>query len=85
MGASIFHPVAKNPVRPTMCELTEAAMRSLTQVASHLQNSAEAELSALELRTLLWSRCSLAALYGIRVDESLGGLDSPEPGALLCD
>lgn len=68
-----------------MCELTETAMRSLTEVAAHLQTVEEAELSGLELRTLLWSRCSLAALYGIRVDESLTGLDSCEPGALLCE
>lgn len=85
MAASIFHPVANEPARPTMCELTETAMRSLNQVAAHLQTVGEAELSALELRTLLWSRCSLAALYGIRVDESLAALDSPDLGALLCD
>ena len=56
-----------------MCELTEAAMLSLSKVADHLQSVAEADLSVLELRTLMWSRCSLAALYGIRVDETLAG------------
>jgi hypothetical protein len=29
-------------------------------------------LSPLEFRTLLWARCALASLYGIRADETVG-------------
>lgn len=68
-----------------MCELTDAAMLSLSRVADHLQAVDEHELSALELRTLLWSRCSLAALYGIRVDEVLGDRQVPDLSGLLSD
>lgn len=57
-----------------MCELTEAAMLSLLEVAGHLQQVEEGELTGLQLRTLMWARCALAALYGIRIDEAAEGL-----------
>lgn len=57
-----------------MCELTEAAMLSLLEVAAHLQQVEEDDLTALQLRTLMWSQCALAALYGIRIDEAAAGL-----------
>ena len=54
-----------------MCELTETAMLSLLEVAGRLEGVREQDLTALQLRTLLWSRCALAALYGIRIDEAM--------------
>lgn len=33
-------------------------------------------LTPLEFRTLLWVRCSLASLYGVRADELLADADS---------
>lgn len=58
-----------------MCSLTETAMQALCDVAAALQSiDDEGELTPFELRTLMWSRCSLAALYGIRVDEEAAKL-----------
>lgn len=63
-----------------MCELTDNAMNALIQVAERLDVN-QSELSAIELRTLMWARCSLAALYGIRIDEIAHEL-LPDPAAL---
>jgi hypothetical protein len=48
-------------------------MAALMDVAASLGGSDEGCLTALEWRTLAWSRCSLAALYGIRIDETMSG------------
>lgn len=68
-----------------MCELTEAAMQALTRVADSLDVVDYTELSAIQLRTLMWSRCSLAALYGIRADEAMGDISALELDSLLMD
>ena len=43
-------------------------------VATTLSEIDDADLTPVEWRTLLWSRCSLAALYGIRADEALADI-----------
>lgn len=68
-----------------MCELTEAAMQELTRVADALDAVAGRELSPIELRTLMWSRCSLAALYGIRADEAMGDISVLDLDRLTID
>jgi hypothetical protein len=57
--------------RPSVRVLTEDAMHALMQVASALGQVEESRLTPLEWRTLAWSRCSLAALYGIRIDDAM--------------
>lgn len=59
----------------SICELTGAAMDALVQVEQALvpfgTTDGTAELSPLEFRALLWARCALASLYGIRADETV--------------
>lgn len=79
----------------SVCELTGAAMDALVQVEQALVPFGTADLTPLEFRTLLWVRCSLASLYGIRADETvcdaaglaelLPPLDSSWVAALLSD
>ncbi len=68
-----------------MCELTEAAMQALTRVANTLDVADYSELSPIQLRTLMWSRCSLAALYGIRADEAMGDISGLDLDSLSLD
>lgn len=77
-------PVARDG-RTSMCELTEAAMQALTRVADTLDALDYRDLSPIELRTLMWSRCSLAALYGIRADEAMGDISALDLESLLID
>lgn len=46
-------------------------MDALVAVEAALMPLAPDNLSPLEFRTLLWARCSLASLYGIRADETV--------------
>jgi hypothetical protein len=46
-------------------------MDALVAVESALMPSSPDNLSPLEFRALLWVRCSLASLYGIRADETV--------------
>ena len=55
----------------SMCHLTACAMGALGQVEKVLMSTGSENLSPIEFRTLLWARCALAALYGIRADESV--------------
>ncbi|HWE57828.1 MAG TPA: hypothetical protein VG435_20160 [Acidimicrobiales bacterium] len=55
----------------SVCELTGAAMDALVQVEQALVPFGSADLSPLEFRALLWARCALASLYGIRADETV--------------
>ena len=57
----------------TVCELTEAAMAALVTVEQSLMAVDGDSLTPLEFRTLLWVRCSLASLYGVRADDALSG------------
>ena len=56
----------------TVCELTGGAMDALADVERRLLAVDYDSLDPLEFRALLWAKCSLATLYGIRADESLG-------------
>jgi hypothetical protein len=62
--------------RTGVCDLTGAAMDALVEVEQALLNADAQNLSPLEFRTLMWARCSLAALYGIRADDILSDADS---------
>jgi len=53
-------------------------MDALMDVASTLGALDPACLTPIEWRTLAWSRCALAALYGIRIDETTLGSESWE-------
>jgi hypothetical protein len=54
----------------TVCELTDRAMGALVGVERALMAVDDSRLNPLEFRALLWARCSLATLYGIRADEA---------------
>jgi hypothetical protein len=58
-----------------VCDLTGAAMEALVGIEQALLKADGESLSPLEFRTLMWARCSLAALYGIRADEILAAAD----------
>jgi hypothetical protein len=66
-----------------MCDLTETAMSSLAEVAARLEIRGMDDLSEIELRTLIWARCSLAALYGIRVDAMMDDVTMADIGGAL--
>jgi hypothetical protein len=59
--------------RSTVCGLTDRAMDALIDVERALGAVDGNPLSPLEFRTLLWAKCSLATLYGIRADETMAG------------
>lgn len=65
------------PQWSTVCELTGPAMEALLEVERALVNVDSFELTSTQFRTLLWVRCSLAVLYGIRVDETMAGVACP--------
>ncbi len=56
----------------TVCDLTSSAMNALVDVEQALIGVDRDGLTAHEFRALLWVRCSLASLYGIRADEAVG-------------
>lgn len=60
----------------SVCELTEVAMDALADVEQTLMAVDGSSLTPLEFRTLMWVRCSLASLYGVRADELLADADS---------
>ena len=60
-------------------------MQALTTVADSLDSVDYRTLSPIQLRTLMWSRCSLAALYGIRADEAMGDISATDLDSLLID
>lgn len=60
----------------TVCALTDLAMNALAEVERTLMAVDGGSLTPLEFRTLLWVRCSLASLYGVRADEMLADVDS---------
>jgi hypothetical protein len=66
----------------TVCHLTTTAMEALLQVEQELLALGD-DLRPLEFRTLLWVRCSLALLYGIRVDEALDDAAQSDIRAML--
>ncbi|HET6965462.1 MAG TPA: hypothetical protein VFH58_11875 [Acidimicrobiales bacterium] len=55
-----------------VCDLTTSAMSALVDVEQALIGVDGDRLTPNEFRALLWVRCSLATLYGIRVDEAVG-------------
>lgn len=55
----------------SVCELTGQAMDALAAIEESLMPHGSDGLSPLEFRTLLWVRCTLASLYGIRADETV--------------
>lgn len=55
----------------SVCELTGPAMDALATIEQALMPLGADGLSPLEFRTLLWVRCTLASLYGIRADETV--------------
>lgn len=68
--------------RRSICELTGEAMDALAAVEAALMPLDADGLTPLEFRTLLWARCSLASLYGIRADETVcdaAGIDLLPP------
>lgn len=73
------HPPAKE--WNSICDLTGAAMDALTAVEQALMPLGTDGLTPLEFRTLLWARCSLASLYGIRADETVS--DAASIGDLM--
>lgn len=60
----------------SVCELTNAAMDALLEVEQTLMAADADRLTPVEFRTLLWVRCSLASLYGVRADETMIGAES---------
>jgi hypothetical protein len=54
----------------TVCELTDAVMEALTDVEQALVSVDGDSLDPLEFRALLWAKCSLATLYGMRAEEA---------------
>ena len=67
----------------TVCHLTTEAMDALGRVEESLIAVEDQDLSPLEFRTLMWARCSLATLYGIRADETVDGASLSELQAML--
>jgi hypothetical protein len=59
----------------SICELTDVAMDALAAVEQTLMAVDGSSLTPLEFRTLMWVRCSLASLYGVRADELLADAD----------
>jgi hypothetical protein len=53
----------------TICQLTNPAMDALVVVEQALMAVDSSDLTPLEFRALMWVRCSLASLYGVRADE----------------
>ena len=53
----------------TVCHLTGPAMDALVEIEQDLMEADD--LGPLEFRTLVWARCTLATLYGIRADEAI--------------
>lgn len=73
-------PLTKN--WSSVCELTAPAMDALAAVEQAVMPLGTDGLSPLEFRTLLWARCALASLYGIRADETVtdaAGMDDLLP------
>lgn len=64
----------------TVCQLTNPAMDALVEVEQALMAVDGAALTPFEFRALLWVRASLAFLYGVRVDESVGAPVLAHPG-----
>lgn len=62
----------------TVCELTNRAMEAMVEIEQTLISAGDDRLTPLEFRTLLWVRCSLASLYGVRADETMNGADEVE-------
>ena len=60
----------------SVCELTDVAMDALADVEQTLMAVDASSLTPLEFRTLMWVRCSLASLYGVRADELLADAES---------
>ena len=60
----------------SVCELTDVAMDALADVEQTLMAVDGSSLTPLEFRTLMWVRCSLASLYGVRADELLADADT---------
>lgn len=85
MRPSTLLPVPNNrpAAPPSVCALTEEAMSALSEIAAGLEERGADALSEIELRTLIWARCSLAALYGIRVDDTLKDVDTADLGRIL--
>lgn len=57
----------------SICALTDDAMDNLVAVETALMAVAPDSLTPLEFRTLMWVRCSLASLYGLRADDAMAG------------
>lgn len=55
-----------------VCDLTTSAMNALVDVEQTLIGIDGDRLTPHEFRALMWVRCSLASLYGIRADEAVG-------------
>lgn len=53
----------------SICNLTGAAMDALVEIEQSLMEADD--LGPLEFRALVWVRCTLATLYGIRADETI--------------
>ena len=53
-------------------------MDALAAVEQALMPLGSDGLSPLEFRTLLWARCALASLYGIRADETVSDASTME-------
>ncbi len=68
-----------------ICELTGQAMDALVEIEQALSSVDGATLDPLEFRILLWARCSLATLYGIRSDETVNEAAFAELRAQLAD
>lgn len=66
---------ATNPWK-SVCELTSPAMNALVDVEQALIAVPDDQLTPHEFRALLWVRCSLASLYGIRADEAVGDTEA---------
>ena len=60
----------------SVCALTDVAMDALADLEQTLMAVDGSSLTPLEFRTLLWVRCSLASLYGVRADELLADAES---------
>jgi hypothetical protein len=59
----------------TICQLTDPAMDALVEVERFLMAMDGDKLTPHEFRALLWVRCSLACLYGLRADEAMVDVD----------
>ena len=69
----------------SICNLTGQAMDSLVLVEQALVKVDSASLGPLEFRTLVWARCALATLFGIRADEAVNDSVLSELLAQLTD